>query len=193
VTGTQRLYQADARFFGLESFDYTGWGLAGAGDTDGDGYRDLLVGAPGRDNDHDGAGVAFLIRGRKTDAWATSPGLDQADAVLEGDAEDAATGWAVTGPGDVDGDGRDDVLVGAPGVGDGAGLVALFLAPRDGLHLIEEADLRLRGEPGDRLGEALAPAGDQDGDGLPDLLLGAPERDAGLAARGAAWLLGAAP
>jgi hypothetical protein len=193
VSGTQRLSQADAPFEGRERFDYTGWGLAGAGDTDGDGYRDLLVGAPGRDNDHDGAGVAWLIRGRSTSAWENAPGLEGADAAIEGDATDSQAGWAVAGPGDVDGDRRDDVLVGAPGAADGAGLVALFLAPRDGRYQLADADLRLQGEPRDRLGEALDSAGDQDADGLPDLLLGVPEHDDGLAARGAAWLIGAAP
>jgi len=184
---------AEGQLRGEESYDYAGWSIAGPGDVDGDGYRDLLVGAYGVEDWMDAAGEAYLLLGRGREAWVSVQSLAEADASYEGERPQDHAGWAVAGPGDVDGDGRPDLLVAAPGgdLGeDDSGTVYLILEPGAGGQDLDEAALRLHGEAGDAAGGALAPSGDHDGDGLPDLLLGLPEHGDDQA--GAVWVVGLA-
>ena len=89
-----------------------GFSVAGAGDVNGDGYADVIVGAPGYDR-----------RGRDATARVRLPRLGErrsdgnpatAAAELASDQTGARFGWAVAGAGDVNGDGYGDVIVGAP-------------------------------------------------------------------------------
>ncbi len=191
LQGVETIDGAAGRLRGVEAYDYAGWSVAGIGDSDGDGYRDLVVGAYGHDTYLSTCGAAYLIRGRVAAAWAVLDSLAQADLTMVGERSHDRAGWAVAGPGDVDGDGLPDLIVGAPGADlgqDGSGTVYLLLHPGQGVIGLADADLRLRGEAGDAVGTALAQTGDHDGDGLPDLLLGVPghsDDDAG-----AAWVLG---
>src|SRR5262245_14405628 len=89
-------------------------------------------------------------------------------------------GAAVTGVGDVNGDGIPDFLVGAPGARGAAGItgtVSLFLGNPD--SVFTTPDLVIEGEVGgDAFGFAVSAAGDVDGDGYDDFLVGAPRADA---------------
>ncbi len=177
VTGPRGLDSAEGQLWGEDPYDYAGWSLAGVGDVDSDGYDDLLVGAYGRDGWMSAVGAAYLVHGRGREAWATVQTLAQAETRYLGERPQDHAGWAVTGPGDVDGDGRPDLLIGAPGAdlgGENSGTVYLVLDPGTGAQDLDDAALRLRGEAGDEAGTALAPTGDHDGDGLPDLLMGLP-------------------
>jgi hypothetical protein len=177
ITGPRGLDSADGMLLGEEPYDYAGWSLAGPGDVDADGYDDLLVGAYGRDGWMSATGAAYLVYGRGREAWVGLEGLVQADASYDGERSQDHAGWAVAGPGDVDGDDRPDLLIGAPGADlgeDNSGTVYLLLDPGEGSQDLEDAALRLRGESGETAGTALAPTVDHDGDGLPDLLLGLP-------------------
>ena len=60
VTGNRDLGRADAKFYGESSSDVAGYDVAGVGDTDGDGFDDLLVGAYAHDAYN---GAAYLLRG----------------------------------------------------------------------------------------------------------------------------------
>lgn len=105
-TGDERSAM-DLRF--EESLDYDGFGSAVAGDSDvsGDGWPDLLVGAPTAEG-------AAGIRAGKVYVYFGGPGADTvADVVLEGDAPDAAFGTSIS-LGDLDGDGVADAVIGAP-------------------------------------------------------------------------------
>ena len=88
------------------AFDHFGAAIAGVGDTDGDGFDDLLIGA--RDADANGlqSGSAYLLRGGSQ--------LDGTfDLILIGESDNDRFGYAVAGPGDIDGDGHCDLLIGA--------------------------------------------------------------------------------
>ena len=81
-----------------------------------DGLDDLLVGAPGEDTGGEFAGAAYLLAGPAMESAVLSAAGVMFHGVTGGDS----AGIAVAGPGDVDGDGRPDLLIGANGVDTGA-------------------------------------------------------------------------
>jgi len=169
-SGIQPLADADVVFVGEATQHRAGSAVAGAGDVDGDGYDDVLIGAP----QAEGVGAAYLWHGAQT--WPQQV-VDCADADMTfhgGEFGDHA-GIAVAGAGDVYGDTFDDVLIGASGVDGAAGAVYVLDGPMSESMGPEDAACVLTGEvPGDEAGSALAGRGDVDGDGVPDLLIGAP-------------------
>ena len=186
AAGDHPAADADAELIGPGPASYAGGAVAGPGDLDGDGLADILVAADGWDG-----GRVYVLLGPVADGVSTL--ADTLGALGGGDSEDLA-GWAVSGAGDTDGDGRREILVGAPG-GDGgggdAGAVYLVHDPaQPGLARLDEVGLRWDGEAsGDSAGRAAAGAGDVDGDGLDDLLVGALYNQTGGVFAGKAYLL----
>ena len=161
---------------GESTYDFFGSAVASAGDVDGDGVGDLVVGASWSDFAGSGAGSAYVYSG------ATGAQL----LVLRGLAPGDAFGAAVAGAGDVDGDGRADVAVGAPGAdasGASSGSATIF-SGADGsvLRVANGAAM------GDGFGGALA-ALDADQDGVPDLAVGAYASDEGGTSAGSVRVL----
>jgi len=161
-----------------------GSSVAPAGDVDGDGFADLLVGARSYANPSIGEGLAFLFLG-------SAAGLATTAAwTAEGDLFNANFGASVAPAGDVNGDGFGDVLVGAPQFADpllAEGAVFLYLGSGAGLS----ATPAWRGEGEQvqcRYGHAVAAAGDVNGDGYGDFLVGASRFDAGESDEGRAFL-----
>jgi hypothetical protein len=174
VSGVLSLTGADARLVGEAPGDGAGASVSGVGDVDGDGHADLLVGAYGEDSAGSGAGAAYLLLG----PISGDLDLGSSDAKLLGEGVGDRAGEAVAGPGDLDGDGFADLTVGAPREatgGSASGAVYVLLSAVAGTLSLSEADAKLTGESSGRLlGTAIHGAGDVDGDGLGDLVVGAP-------------------
>jgi hypothetical protein len=187
--GTVDLSTAGAKLVGEATGDYGGWSLAGAGDVDGDGNGDFLVGALYEDSGGADAGAAYLVLGPVSGTMD----LGVANAKLVGEAADDHAGWSVAGAGDVDGDDRADLLVGANGDDSGgyaAGAAYLVLGPVSGTLDLSAADAKLVGEAAaDHAGYSVSGAGDVNGDGRADLLVGAHGEDSGGSYAGAAYLV----
>jgi hypothetical protein len=169
VTAEQSLASADARFLGENQEDRAGMGVSSAGDVNGDGYDDILIGAPGQDVNAGNEGAAYLFHGPISgdiSLWA-------ADGVLLGELASSSTGWFVAHAGDVDADGFADVLVGSYS---GAGRAYLVYGPMDDSPIdLAAADATFvnNEESGTYTGASVSSAGDIDGDGYDDILIGA--------------------
>jgi len=189
ISGTQNLSGADAIMEGVFDDDYAGIGVADAGDLNGDGLSDVVVGASSDNTLVNNEGSAFVVLGPMTGTF----GLDSADGKHYGEAAYDSAGESVGGAGDVDGDGLDDLIVGAPtedSAGSYSGAAYVVLGPATGTVALAKAQAKLVGESGeDRAGSAVCGAGDVNGDGFHDVVVGAPFEDEGASNAGATYLL----
>jgi len=148
----------------------------------------MVVGAPGVDDGGDGAGAVYGLATSETGAV----GPPDAVWVITGTSEGGGLGRAMASPGDLDGDGLDDLVVAAPGASDGqlvVGAVHVFLAPHVTLFS-SAADLSLYGQSsGEELGTSISAVGDWDGDGRPEVAIGAPGRSDVYGEEGEAYVL----
>jgi hypothetical protein len=195
TTGDLDLAYADAQLIGENAQDFAGRAVSSAGDSNADGFDDLLVGASGHDGNGTAAGAAYLVLGSAS-SLTGSIDLSTANAVLQGESTLAYAGRAVSPAGDIDADTYDDLLIGAhgdDGSGTAAGAAYIAFSPLTGTIILDEPEYKLSGEAaGDEAGFAVGSAGDVDADGVPDIIVGAwTESTTGTNAGAAYLVLGA--
>jgi surface antigen len=182
---------------GAASGSWTGSSIADAGDLNGDGRHDLVIGAPGMDaNGREDSGSAFVVFGKADNAPVDLDALGGQGFRIDGAAAGDFTG-SVAGAGDVNGDGKPDLIIGARWAGGGGSLrgtaYVVFGGSTQSLDLaaLGSRGFRIDGaQDGDDLGGSVAGIGDMDGDGLADILVGAPDADrAGAVAAGVAYVI----
>ena len=156
--------------FGTQDNAQLGYAVDIAGDVNGDGYDDLIVGAPYYHNGQTNEGIVLVYHGAPT-------GLpDTPNWVAEGNRANALFGHSVAAAGDVNNDGYDDVIIGAPGYTTDAGETgAAFVYLGSATGLRDTPKWTRYGEMDDaEYGYDVAGAGDVNGDGYADVIIGAP-------------------
>jgi hypothetical protein len=179
--GTFALSDADVTLLGAEA-DLSGRSVAGAGDVDGDGVPDLLIGGANL--------VAFGVSGADVLAGGTFD-LDDVGTVFQASAAQGDVVLSVAAGGDLDGDGLEDLLItSANNLAVGLGKVCVFLGGgllTGGVLSLEEADAVFYGTTG--VAQLATGAGDVDGDGVDDVLVGSFSDHTAGSTAGATWVL----
>jgi hypothetical protein len=160
------------------------WGasVSGAGDANGDGYDDIIIGAPNKENGQTDEGYVRVIFGAPTGisgSWN-----------LEGDQAGANLGFAVSSAGDVNADGFGDIVIGAPNYDASGqlsrGYATVYLGSAD--NVLDQGWWKIGDAGGDVYGAAVSGGGDVNNDGYSDVFVGAPLHDAGGVNGGGAFL-----
>lgn len=173
--------------------------LVSPGDIDNDGVVDIVAGLPYADDNGTDRGAVWILfmddNGQVDIKQKVSDTQGNFNAGLQDGDE---FGFAVAAPGDLNNDGFTDIVVGAPGDDEGGidrgAIYILFLDASGQVQSYQKIANQLGGlgdvlSDGDRFGTALSPLPDLDGDGINELLVGAPYSDDGGLDRGALWVL----
>jgi len=202
LSGTKALgggQSADVTILGKTTSDSLGRNISSAGDVNGDGFDDFIVGVPYDDGEAASAGAAYVFFGASNlSGTKTLGGGQSADVTILGKAASDYLGRGVSSAGDVNGDGFDDVIVGADGNDDagsyaGAAYIvfgASNLSGTKSLGGVDSADVTILGKAAtDYLGRSVSGAGDVNGDGLDDVIVGAYSNNDGATDGGAVYVV----
>ncbi|MEJ1968238.1 MAG: type I secretion C-terminal target domain-containing protein [Rhizomicrobium sp.] len=185
---------------GVADEDYSGFSVASAGDVNGDGFADLIIGARRAAQPGNNSGASYVVFGKAGgfDANIDLSTLDGTNGFeISGAAAASRSGFSVASAGDVNGDGYADVIIGAPGASGGAGATYVVFGKAGGF----DANIDLStldgtngfklsaGGAADQSGRSVASAGDVNGDGFADLIVGALDADPHASNSGASYVV----
>ena len=175
---------SDRTISGNQSNALFGWMVGSAGDVDADGYGDIFVTARHYDNGHNNEGRVYLFEGSATGIGSSAAWQ------FESNQPGAQLGYSAALLGDVNGDGFSDVIFGAPFHdlgGNNAGRVFAFHGSINGLNNTPDWT-QVSNQANAWFGRSVSSAGDVNGDGYSDVLVGAPNFDSGQINEGVAYL-----
>ena len=174
---------------GINSGDFSGTSVSSAGDINGDGFSDLIIGATNANvNDRENAGQAYVILGTDAEfnsSFDLSTLNGQNGFVINGDNAGNLLGTSVSGAGDFNGDRLDDIIISAVGANQETGTSYVLFGSTEPFNSVVDLDelepnqgFTIEGiDQGDRSGNSVSGAGDVNGDGFDDLIIGAPQAD----------------
>ncbi|MBS1536773.1 MAG: FG-GAP repeat protein [Bacteroidetes bacterium] len=154
---------------------FMGFSVASAGDVNGDGYSDMIVGVPGGDYGQLSEGKAFVFQGSAS-GLSTTPLWS-----FESNQVGAALGYSVSTAGDVNADGYSDIIIGAPlydSIQTDKGRVFVFLGGGSGPS-VAPSWIGEMNQAGAQFGSSVACVGDLNKDTYSDIAIGAPYADSG--------------
>jgi hypothetical protein len=170
------------RIQGAQGFDYAGESVAAAGDLNGDGYDDVVLGGTGVHAVGYEAGAAYVVYGKPTPDFVDLEKVAGKGFRMDGAEAGEYAGWSVDAAGNAGGDQHADVFIGAPGAKSDSGSAYVVLGGKGrtsfNLRRLGTGGFRLLGiAESDFAGASVANVGDMNGDGQPDLAVGAPAVD----------------
>ena len=191
---------------GTVAEDTSGFSVSAVGDVNNDGIADIGIGAPFADVNNENAGQSYIVFGSEelTEPFIVLDDLDGSNGfAINGVEENDLLGTSIAAAGDVNNDDIDDFIIGAIGADNEAGTSYVIFGSENETETLNLSDLNInRGFAingidgvdeedliGDRSSESVSGAGDVNGDGIDDLLIGAPQRSVGAESAGEAYIV----
>jgi hypothetical protein len=176
--------------------DFSGASVSAAGDINGDGFDDIIIGALGADPNGTNSGASYVVFG-KAGGFSATLNLSTLNGTngfkIQGEAAFDSSGRSVSAAGDINGDGFDDILIGADGAGASYvvfGKAGGFSATLNLSTLNGANGFKIQGEAAsDFAGRSVSAAGDINGDGFDDILIGAYGADSNGTNSGASYVV----
>ncbi|MCB0742393.1 MAG: FG-GAP repeat protein [Ignavibacteriae bacterium] len=158
-----------------------GSSVSTAGDVNGDGYVDVIIGMPGKTIGVNKVGAAYIYHGSLSGLSVTPSNM------INGDQSNSGYGFSVSTAGDVNGDGYSDIIIGASTYGLGA-KGAAFVHYGSSSGVSNTPNWTKEGVNASFLGNSVSAAGDVNGDGYSDVIIGAYDFSNGQVAEGAVYV-----